>query len=168
MEYRQKEAESRTNKLVFWKANCIRRRRTLTNFVGVLWTLAKALRVFWAFYRAGSYDVTFSLRKGFCPVQHKILSSSRTSGVGGRIVEEFRSCCSFFYLICPRTRSPRLWDVNCGNSCNTFDVYFNSSNCDKKGQSYPVEYYLESVEEYSEGKIHMSEPESGKGNVNTV
>ena len=27
---------------------------------------------------------------------------------------------------------------------------------------------MESVEEYSEGKIHMSEPESGKGNVNTV
>ena len=45
---------------------------------------------------------------------------------------------------------------------------FNSSNCDRKGQSYPVEYYLESVEEYSEGKIHMSEPESGNGNVNTV
>ena len=61
----------------------------------------------------------------------------------------------------------RLWDVNCGNSCSTF-VYFNSSNCDRKGQSYPVEYYLESVEEYSEGKTHMSEPESGKGNVNTV
>ena len=45
---------------------------------------------------------------------------------------------------------------------------FNSSNCDRKGQSYPVEYYLESVEEYAEGKIHMSEPESGKRNVNTV
>ena len=29
-------------------------------------------------------------------------------------------------------------------------------------------YYLESVEEYSEGKIHMSEPESGNGNVNTA
>ena len=27
---------------------------------------------------------------------------------------------------------------------------------------------MESVEEYSEGKIHMSEPELGKGNVNTV
>ena len=47
-------------------------------------------------------------------------------------------------------------------------VDFHSSNCDRKGQSYPVEYYLESVEEYSEGKIHMSEPESGNGNVNTV
>ena len=45
---------------------------------------------------------------------------------------------------------------------------FNSSSCDRKGRSYPVEYYLESVEEYSEGKIHMSEPESGNGNVNTV
>ena len=33
-----------------------------------------------------------------------------------------------------------------------------------------MEYYLESVEEYSlsEGKIHMSEPEPGNGNVNTV
>ena len=47
-------------------------------------------------------------------------------------------------------------------------VDFNSSNCDRKGQSYPVEYYLESVEEYSEGKIQMNEPESRKGNVNTV
>ena len=47
-------------------------------------------------------------------------------------------------------------------------VDFNSFNCDRKGQSYPVECYLESVEEYSEGKIHMSEPESGNGNVNTV
>ena len=47
-------------------------------------------------------------------------------------------------------------------------VDFNSSNCDRKGQSYPVEYYLESVEEYSEGKIHMSGPVSGNGNVNTV
>ena len=49
-------------------------------------------------------------------------------------------------------------------------VDFNSSNCDRKGQSYPVEYYLESVEEHSlsGGTIHMSEPESGNGNVNTV
>ena len=53
------------------------------------------------------------------------------------------------------------------NSCNTF-VYFNSSSRNWKGQSYPVGYYLESVEEYSEGKIDMSEPESGNGNVNTV
>ena len=35
-------------------------------------------------------------------------------------------------------------------------------------QSYPIEYYLESVEEYSEGKIHKNEPEPGNGNVNTV
>ena len=34
-----------------------------------------------------------------------------------------------------------------------------SSSRDRKGQSYPVEYYLESVEEYSKGKIHKSEPE---------
>ena len=39
---------------------------------------------------------------------------------------------------------------------------------DKVRQSYPVEYYLESVEEYSEGKIHKSEPKPGNGNVNTV
>ena len=32
----------------------------------------------------------------------------------------------------------------------------------RKGQSYPVEYYLESVEEYSEGKIHKSKPEPGR------
>ena len=38
----------------------------------------------------------------------------------------------------------------------------------QKGQSYPVEYYLELVEEYSEGEIHKSEPEPGNGNVNTV
>ena len=72
------------------------------------------------------------------------------------------------YFICSRTRFLRLWDVNCGNSCNTFVYFINSSNCDRKGQSYPIEYCLESVEEYSESKIHMSEPESGKGNVNTV
>ena len=76
----------------FFHDNCAPR-RTLPNFVGLLWTLAKVLRVFWAFYRAASYDVTFSLSKGFCLVRHKILSSSRTSGVGGRVVEEFRSCC---------------------------------------------------------------------------
>ena len=38
----------------------------------------------------------------------------------------------------------------------------------RKGQSYPVEYYLESMEEYSECTIHKGEPEPGKGNVNTV
>ena len=47
-------------------------------------------------------------------------------------------------------------------------VDFNTSNCDRKGQSYPVEHNLESVEEYSEGKIHIGEPESGNRNVNTV
>ena len=41
-----------------------------------------------------------------------------------------------------------------------------SSSRDIKGQSYQVEYYLESVEEYSEGKIHKSEPKPGNGNVN--
>ena len=45
--------------------------------------------------------------------------------------------------------------------------YFSSSR-DRKVQSYPVEYCLESVEEYSEGKIHEGEPEPRNGNVNTV
>ena len=31
-----------------------------------------------------------------------------------------------------------------------------------------VEYCLESVEEYSEGRVHKSEPEPRNGNVNTV
>ena len=44
-----------------------------------------------------------------------------------------------------------------------------SSSRERKGQSYPVEYYLESMEEYSEGKIHKSEPNWPRnGNVNTV
>ena len=74
---------------------------------------------------------------------------------------------SSLFILYIHEHDPRLWDVNCGNSCDSF-VYFNSSNCDRKVQSYPVEFYLESVEEYSEGKIHMSEPEPGNGNVNTV
>ena len=41
-----------------------------------------------------------------------------------------------------------------------------SSSRDRKGQSYPVEYCLESVEEYTEGKIHKGEPEPRNGNVN--
>ena len=47
-------------------------------------------------------------------------------------------------------------------------VDFNSSSRNKKGQSYPVEYCLESMEEYSECTIHKGEPEPRKGNVNTV
>ena len=43
-----------------------------------------------------------------------------------------------------------------------------SSSRNRKSQSYPVEYYLELVEEYSKGKIHKSEPEPGSRNVNTV
>ena len=50
----------------------------------------------------------------------------------------------------------------------TAAIFFSTVDCDRKGQSYPVEYYLESEEEYSEGKIHKSEPEPGNGNVNTV
>ena len=35
------------------------------------------------------------------------------------LAEEFRirSFCGLVYFVCSRTRSPRLWDVNCGNSC---------------------------------------------------
>ena len=43
-----------------------------------------------------------------------------------------------------------------------------SSSRDRKGQSYLVEYCLESVEEYSECTIHKGEPEPRRGNVNTV
>ena len=43
-----------------------------------------------------------------------------------------------------------------------------SSSRNRKGQSYRVEYCLESMEEYSEGTIHKGEPEPRKGNVNTV
>ena len=43
-----------------------------------------------------------------------------------------------------------------------------SSSRDRKGQSYPIEYYFESAEEYSEGKIHKNGPEPGNGNVNTA
>ena len=43
-----------------------------------------------------------------------------------------------------------------------------SSSRDRKGQSYLVEYCLESVEEYSEGTIHKGEPEPRNENVNTV
>ena len=42
------------------------------------------------------------------------------------------------------------------------------SSHDRKFQCYPVEYCLESVEEYSEGTIHKGEPEPRNGNVNTV
>ena len=38
----------------------------------------------------------------------------------------------------------------------------------KRSLSYPVEYNLVLVEEYSKGKIHKSEPDPGNGNVNTV
>ena len=38
----------------------------------------------------------------------------------------------------------------------------------EKGQSYPVEYCLESMEEYSDGRLHKSEPEPLNENVNTV
>ena len=37
-----------------------------------------------------------------------------------------------------------------------------SSGRNRKGQSYPVEYCLESMEEYSECTIHKGEPEPRK------
>ena len=43
-----------------------------------------------------------------------------------------------------------------------------SSSRNKKGQTYPVEYCLESMEEYSECTIHKGEPEQLKGNVDAV
>ena len=43
-----------------------------------------------------------------------------------------------------------------------------SSSRNRKGQSYPVEYCLESMEGYSECTIHKGEPEPRKGYVNTV
>ena len=43
-----------------------------------------------------------------------------------------------------------------------------SSSRNRKGQSYPVEYFLESVEEYPEGRIHKGEPEPRNGNVITL
>ena len=75
-------------------------------------------------------------------------------------------------FLCSRTRSPRPWDVIRGNSC----IWLHLScwidlvpvATENSVQSYPVEYYLKSVEEYSEGKIHKSEPKPGNGHVNTV
>ena len=52
---------------------------------------------------------------------------------------------------------------------SVFDcIFWLSSSRDRKGQSYPAEYCLESVEEYSECTIHKGGPEPRKGNVNTV
>ena len=49
-----------------------------------------------------------------------------------------------------------------------FDCIWLSSSRDRKVQSYPVEYCLESMEVYSERTIHKGEPEPRKENVNTV
>ena len=59
-----------------------------------------------------------------------------------------------------------LSDVNRGNSC--IWLHLLSSSRDRKGQSHPVEYCLESMEEYSECTIHKGEPEPRNGNVNKV
>ena len=53
--------------------------------------------------------------------------------------------------------------------CDWYDsICWLSSSRDRKVQSYPVEYFLKSVEEYCEGTIHKGEPEPRNGNVNTV
>ena len=57
------------------------------------------------------------------------------------------------YFVYSRTRSPTLGNI--------FVLIVPIAT--KK-----FECYWESVEEYSEGKIHMSEPESGKRIVNTL
>ena len=66
-------------------------------------------------------------------------------------------------ILCSRTRTPRLWDVIRGNSCIKSPgcihlIAFVDLVRDRKGQYYLVEYYLlylESVEEYSKGKIQL-------------
>ena len=67
------------------------------------------------------------------------------------------------FILCSRTRTPRLWDVIRGNSCIKSPgcihlIAFVDLVRDRKGQYYLVEYYLlylESVEEYSKGKIQL-------------
>ena len=60
---------------------------------------------FWAFYRAGSYDVTFLLRKGFYLLRkHRVLADVLLKNFVAaavfsvsyflNVVEEFRSCLS--------------------------------------------------------------------------
>ena len=49
------------------------------------------------------------------------------------------------YFICSQTQSPRLGMLTVETAVIAF-VDFHSSNWDRKGQSYLVEYYLESVE----------------------
>ena len=67
------------------------------------------------------------------------------------------------FILCSRTRTPRLWDVIRGNSCIKSPgcihlIAFVDLVRDRKGQKHPVEHYLlylESVEEYSKGKIQL-------------
>ena len=63
--------------------------------------------------------------------------------------------CFPLYFISSRTQSPRLWDVNYGK------LYLIVPAATEKVS-------LESVEEYSDGKVHKSEHEPRKGNVNTA
>ena len=77
--------------------------------------------------------------------------------------------CFLVYFICSRTRSPtvgfRMLTVE--TAASDCICWFSSSR-DREGQFYPVEYCLESVEEYSEARGNKSEPEPRNGNVNTV
>ena len=61
-----------------------------------------------------------------------------------------------------------LSDVNRGNSCTDLIAFVDLVPVATEKLSYPVEYCLESVEEYFESTIHKGEPEPRKGNVNTV
>ena len=125
--YRKKKGNLRSNlfsSFLVTKLRCnnsVRRRRTLPNFVGLLWTLAKALRVFWAIGRAVMTSQS-RCAKDSALVRHKILSSSPTSGEHRvlahvllknfvaaaffsvsyflNVVKEFRSCVLTNFLQC--------------------------------------------------------------------
>ena len=53
--------------------------------------------------------------------------------------------------------SPWLWDVNRGNSCISFAIFW---------LQWPVKLKIESMEEYSEAMIYKSKPELRNSNVN--
>ena len=54
------------------------------------------------------------------------------------------------------------WALGCYPWKQLYLIAFVDLVRNSKDQSYPVKYYLESVEEYSEGKIPKSEPEPGR------
>ena len=54
------------------------------------------------------------------------------------------------------------WALGCYPWKQLYLIAFVDLVRNSEDQSYPVKYYLESVEEYSEGKIPKSEPEPGR------